>query len=143
MYAESLDLATQSEDERELGRILACLAVVHGCAGQPDLAERHGQEARERLARFGKNFYLNEALCALGHLAHQRGESGRPWLAESEQLAADLGVGTDSPVAKQTAALRRAVEAFESGAPLLCGHVAEDLPPKLRAALMGPSPDEV
>jgi hypothetical protein len=53
-------------------------------------------------------------------------------LEEAERAAISFEAGPASPLVQSIARLRRALEAFEAGRPLLHGECPEDLPEALR-----------
>jgi hypothetical protein len=76
-------------------------------------------------------------VCEAGHAHLARGRSARTQLTRAERIAAERGLGPESFVGVAIARLRQAMEAFESGAPLLNGECPDDLPEGLRRWLDG------
>jgi tetratricopeptide (TPR) repeat protein len=76
---------------------------------------------------------LAVCLCERGHLVLASGLSARDLLEQVEALSSTLAAGAGHQLEQAIPRLRRAVEAFEAGGPLLHGERLEDLPDELRA----------
>lgn len=68
-------------------------------------------------------------LCEHGHLQLARGKPARDLLRAAERLAPPTSLGEGTEFGKAVWRLRRAVDAYEAGIPLVRGERADDLPP--------------
>jgi tetratricopeptide (TPR) repeat protein len=131
---ESLEVLGETGDCFYQAHALLALAVLERYSGSgPEPPERFLDEAEGRFRQLGNDALVARCLCQRGHIDLAHGRPARQRLEQAEAHAARKPQGgADHELRQSLTGLRRAVEAFEAGRPLVRGEVPEDLPPGLQ-----------
>jgi serine/threonine protein kinase/predicted ATPase len=128
LYDQALSLCQELGLRRLVGIHHVLRASLERRLGQLDAAERLVQQAERLFQDLHEKLWTALYLCEKGHIALARARPAAELLHEAEQRAAALGAGPSSPPGLALGRLRRAVEAFDAGRPLVHGEHSEDLP---------------
>ena len=139
LMGQAIQIAREVGDRRFEARWLFTQALnLSRQTGNYQEAEKIGRQAEKLMLEIEDNYALGVLRCFWGHLELARGQNGRSYLKQAEELALKLEVGGRGLLGTGVENLRRAAEMFDTGQHhlLFRGELIDALPKHLRGWLM-------
>jgi tetratricopeptide (TPR) repeat protein len=132
LLEQGLAIAEQIETPWYKAQVLREMGVLERRTGDVLDAATHVRQAELLHSAVGDGLSVGQCICEHGHVLLAQEQPARDALERARGIASKVRAAADSPLERDIAKLRRAVEGFEAGHPLHRGECVEDLPEGLR-----------